>query len=190
MAKCNLKNVCFLSINCRSHRMSVLSHVNETNSILFGGLSRIINGNLAPSSQMNAVPSSDASNLNSSSSINQFSSPLTPTETQLQTQHQQNHSSLSTTSTTLISQQCQPKNRLLINQNNDDGDNVSKETNLHQMKVNQKISSITEPNQLMAIVETNGRQFEKSNESLCDDSNGMVTIVTISNSDISNNTSQ
>jgi len=117
-------------------------------------------------------------------------------------------SSSSTTAPPISQSHHQPsKSRLLINQSinddNIDDRNVSNEINLHQMKVSHQEPSMlvmsassahqhhhhhhTNHHQRFGMpdgdTETNGNQFEKSNECrLKSDDSGMITIVTINNS--------
>lgn len=121
------------------------------------------------------VPSSNQENYHSNNSPIQSSSSLSAVHTSMP------FSSTTTTNTSQISQQCQPKSRLLINhKNNDDvfGNIVSGEINSHQTKEIQEAPASGQQNHVTSNDATIN-QFEN----LCQNNHesGMITIVTINN---------
>ena len=119
------------------------------------------------------VPSSNQGNYHSNNSPIQLSSSLSAVHTSMQP--------FSSTNTNQISQQCQPKSRLLINHKNSDdvfGNIVSGVINLHQTKEIQEAPGSGQPNHVTSN-DANINQFEN----LCQNNHesGMITIVTINN---------
>lgn len=120
------------------------------------------------------VPSLNQGNYHSNNSpIQQLSSSLSTAV--------QSFSSSTSANTTQISQQCQPKSRLLINQKNSDdvfGNIVLEEINLQQMKEIQEAPTSGQPNHVTSN-DANINQFKN----LCQNNHesGMITIVTINN---------
>jgi SLT domain-containing protein len=162
-----------------------------TTGNIFSDLTGIISSNptstTSPSShqarnnRLNAVPSNQENYHNTNSnnnSITQLSSPLSTGPPSIQS-----HSPTTTTTQTEISQQCQPKSRLLINHKNHHDDDFSKhdsrEINLHQTKEIEQ----TSPSQQNHI-SSNGMTSEDKFENLYGNSNGMITIVTINDNNV------
>lgn len=123
------------------------------------------------------MPSNQGNYHNSSSnnSITQLSSPLSAVHTSAQTL-----SPTTPITITEISQQCQPKSRLLINYKTHDDDfdkNVSREINLHPVKESQEATT-TQQHQISSNAGTTENQFENLYQN---HENGMITIVTVNN---------
>lgn len=159
----------------------------ETSGSVYSDLTGIINSSptsaFSPHHACNnrlsgaGVPSSNQGNYHSNNSPIQLSTSLSAA----QQASMQPFSSATATNTTEISQQCQPKSRLLINhKNNDDvfGNIVTGEINLHQTKEIQEAPASGQQNHVTSN-DANINQFEN----LCQNNHesGMITIVTINN---------
>jgi hypothetical protein len=137
-------------------------------------LTELLNSNLSSASQMNHNCNS-RTNVLPSSQRNRHIISNNPSTQPPPSVHQS-----FTPTTTQISQQCQPKSRLLINQKRNDEDFNKKESSeiiLHQLKEVSEIS-IENLNNAPSIPNDNA-QFD----GFCQDYNehGLVTIVTINN---------